>query len=291
MKKIPLSAAGKVRRLLSLRGRYLTITLKFYINFAVYAGLRALLLLRYGNAGAVKRIRERRLMWTSFPFDLNNEALWNADIGAWLDPNGVLWAEGWAEEGDMPQEWFSIEDKNILMEVGAHVGYWTVPIAQQVGRDGLVIAVEPHPENYKKLLLHLGFNRVNNCIPIRAAAWNQTGPIWLEASDHSEQHHVGDKSVAGFSVHGITVDSLSSMLGLQRLDWIKMDVEGAECEVLEAARDTLSTFRPTLVMEIHGTWKRMFHLLKELNYDVVDQRGNPEVDWRGHILAKPAASS
>jgi hypothetical protein len=50
-------------------------------------------------------------------------------------------------------------------------------------------------------------------------------------------------------VNGVTVDGLVQGLGLARLDWMKIDVEGAECEVLEGARQVLQFFE----IEVHGT--------------------------------------
>ena len=56
-------------------------------------------------------------------------------------------------------------------------------------------------------------------------------------------------------------------LGISHVDWIKIDVEGAEFEVIEGLRDTLKKHSPRLIVEI--TDKRTFQLMKELDYTTI----------------------
>jgi FkbM family methyltransferase len=287
MKNI-LSLPTKVRQLAKVRGKHTAVTLKYWVNITTYSLLRLGMGLRYGNAQAIKRVKERNLQWTGFPFNLNNEVLKNPELGVWLEPKSISWAEGCVEENDMPREWFRINKDDVILEIGAHVGYYTVPLTQKVGRQGLVVAIEPSPSNFRQLLFHLGSNKVENCIPIRAACWKETTPIWLELSEFSEQHHVETQATSSsVQVYGVTVNGICDAIGLLRVDWIKLDVEGAECEVLEASSKVLERFQPTLLVEVHGTWDRLLPLLERLGYQAFDLRGDPNSHSRGHILAKP----
>lgn len=84
-------------------------------------------------------------------------------------------------------------------------------------------------------------------------------------------------------VPGVTIDGWVQGLGLR-----KVDVEGAEWEVLEGAREGLRGFRPTLLVEVHGTWDRLTALLEEAKYTISKAERDPvHSEGRGFILARP----
>ena len=74
-----------------------------------------------------------------------------------------------------------------------------------------------------------------------------------------------------------TVDDLVQGLSLNRVDWMKLDVEGAECEVLEGSREVLSRLQPTIFVEVHGTRSELNRLLGAVGYT--------EVSWRTYAKA------
>jgi hypothetical protein len=123
---------------------------------------------------------------------------------------------------------------------------------------------------------------------VRAACWNRVEPVRLEGSHEESERWTakGSKSRRDIlEVNGVTVDGLVQGLGLARLDWMKIDVEGAECEVLEGARQVLHRFRPILLVEVHGTWERLRTLLDEVGYVIEKVRAEPG-GWRGFIRAR-----
>jgi FkbM family methyltransferase len=71
-------------------------------------------------------------------------------------------------------------------------------------------------------------------------------------------------------VRVVTVDSLLADLGLTRLDFMKVDVEGSELEVLKGAMDTLAKYRPSIAMETHsfGSPNEVVRMLEGLSYEV-----------------------
>ena len=86
------------------------------------------------------------------------------------------------------------------------------------------------------------------------------------------------------------VDDLVQGLSLDRVDWMKLDVEGAECEVLEGSRDVMSRLRPRIFVEVHGTRSELNRLLGAVGYTEVSW---PEsgIEWpggqHGWVLAAP----
>jgi hypothetical protein len=63
-----------------------------------------------------------------------------------------------------------------------------------------------------------------------------------------------------------SIDALVRAFALPSVDWIKIDVEGAEVEVLQGAKETLQRFSPTLWIEIHDTWQKVEAFLHDMGY-------------------------
>ncbi|WP_414399286.1 FkbM family methyltransferase [Synechococcus sp. B60.2] len=84
------------------------------------------------------------------------------------------------------------------------------------------------------------------------------------------------------------VDGIVQGFGLERCDFLIIDVEGYEGEVLRGADAVLRRFRPRLYIEIHDTWDEIESLLRAYGYGIRAWKGNRP--GRGHIWAMPEAS-
>ena len=71
------------------------------------------------------------------------------------------------------QEHFKICRGGVFLDVGAHVGKYTVMVSKIVGSTGLVVAVEPHPENFRVLKRNIKLNNLKNVVAYNLAAWNK----------------------------------------------------------------------------------------------------------------------
>jgi FkbM family methyltransferase len=129
-------------------------------------------------------------------------------------------------------------------DVGAHVGFFTVLGAQQVGEQGHVHAFEPVDENRRRLEAALDRNGCTNVSVHPLALSATTGEAVIHAHESSAMWSLaGDGE--GVAVHTETLDSLE----LPAPDVIKLDAEGIEVEVLRGGRQLLSEHRPQLVVE------------------------------------------
>jgi len=134
----------------------------------------------------------------------------------------------------------------VSADVGAHIGVVTVLLAGLCPK-GHVYAFEPVAENHAHLISNVAANQLGNVSVQRMAVFDTDGEINLEYdAAYPGGSHVGR---AGATVPSVRFDTWARDEGLDRLDLVKLDVEGVELAVLDGAAETLRRFRPILVVE------------------------------------------
>ncbi|MCL6481173.1 MAG: FkbM family methyltransferase [Firmicutes bacterium] len=103
-------------------------------------------------------------------------------------------------------------------------------------------------------------NGLSNVRVIRKAAWSHAGLVGWYESQVPLWHKVAPDATT--KIEAVTVDELVEQFALPRVDWIKVDVEGGEVEVLRGAWRTLEQFRPVLLIEVHQTLAALRTLLE-----------------------------
>jgi FkbM family methyltransferase len=146
-----------------------------------------------------------------------------------------------------------LQPGDIVLDVGAHAGYYTLLAADKVGPAGQVFAFEPVPRNLFFLQRHVGLNGLTNVTVVPVAV-----------SDHGGLARFGegpdeDGSTGRFDKHGgllvstVCLDDLHTAGWIPRPRLIKVDVEGAELSVLLGAQKLLETTHPILFLAFHGS--------------------------------------
>lgn len=172
-----------------------------------------------------------------------------------------------------------------VLDIGANFGLFTRFLSESVGNTGRVYSFEPTGDMFGVLennCAHLG---LSNTRAFRTALSDRTGssemviPMWEDGTlNHYEASLSGnsDITLAGktVAVETTTLDDFCDHHGVDRVDFIKCDVEGHEIEVLEGARRTLLHHRPTLLIEVNepldagGHGGRVLAKVRELGYEV-----------------------
>lgn len=155
---------------------------------------------------------------------------------------------------------------DVFVDVGAHVGYFSVLAASLVGATGQVISFEPAPANYARLVEHIRLNGLRHVLPLHCAAGAEEGVFDLHVnSDNDGGHALWDVGLhphnrlsrAAPRTHPVFVATLDRVLGNVapgRIKAIKIDVEGGEHAVLRGARRTLETQQvPFVIAEVNRT--------------------------------------
>jgi FkbM family methyltransferase len=133
------------------------------------------------------------------------------------------------------------------LDVGAHIGTYTVPMAKAVGEQGRVYAFEPQRKIFRELVHNLQLNGLHNAVPLRFAVGD--APAVIEMNRATEGNEGGTSVGAGGDKAELrTIDSF----GFRNVSVIKIDVESFEEHVLLGARKTIVEQRPVLFVEIRG---------------------------------------
>jgi FkbM family methyltransferase len=171
-----------------------------------------------------------------------------------------------------------------VIDVGANIGFFARKFGQWAGRDGKVIAIEPEINNVK--LLKQGLKRVgleSVVEVVHAAATETDGEISLIVDPyHHANHRIGQSDV---KVAARAVDSLTAKLKVP-VTLIKIDVQGAEAQVLAGAKETLQRYKPAIFIEIDANGLRSFGSTAE---GLI--QGLAELGYRAHALDKSGISA
>lgn len=165
---------------------------------------------------------------------------------------------------------------DVCVDAGAHCGYLTAQLAQLVGVSGFVLAFEPNQRNFIKLLQ----TKRGGIEPFFMALWHEAAVLKLVPTLGSATHRIGS---FGQPIVARPLDYFN----LPRLDFLKIDVEGSELQVVQGAEQTINRCRPHMVVETEGgtqTGDKLRAGLEEINYEVVVEMADENV---GMLYATP----
>jgi FkbM family methyltransferase len=148
----------------------------------------------------------------------------------------------------------------VFLDVGAHIGYFSIKAALRVGKSGGVVAFEPNPETLTILRANVAASNLENVVIKPVACAHREGSLVLYASPAgntgmsslARQNALSSfaKAPRAFTVRTRPIDDIVHELGLKRVDAMSVDVEGAEFIVLQGAKETLKRLHPKLVIEV-----------------------------------------
>jgi FkbM family methyltransferase len=232
-------------------------TVRRIANLPTYleAGLKSAGLVRYSTA---RFEVERGVVLTLDPTDHIARAMlsggWEETEWNWIRP--------------------SLSKGGTFVDVGAHIGTYSLRAAKAVGNNGRVVAIEPNPVTAAALRDNIAASGWHNIQVQEIACGDRNGTVTLFAG-HAENTGTaslaernarrGGPLEASFDVPLSPLDNILERLSLARLDVIKIDTEGAETMVIRGAVNTLRKFSPVILVEtIDGQLRNMNSSLPEL---------------------------
>lgn len=132
-----------------------------------------------------------------------------------------------------------------IVDGGAASGDSLTLFLGQAGGDARIYAFEPTPASFGEMVQAVGEAGLDNVTPVNMALWNRDEPVrFFEAFAMSHGNRIGGEG--GTTVQATTLDGFVERSGIERVDLIKLDIEGAELAALQGARRTIRRFRPRL---------------------------------------------
>ena len=182
----------------------------------------------------------------------------------------------------------SCRGKNCVLDIGGHIGLVALSISGVISSKGRVYCFEPSAINYAYLLKHIDANKVQNIKPIELLVGSSDDEvIFFEHDRPAGQNSLGGPANDGleyFPVHRKQV-ALDTFCRDYRLspEIIKIDVEGAETDVIKGARNVLTRHRPKIFLSVHprkledlgSSTEKLVTLLNELDYVCQEIDGSP----------------
>jgi FkbM family methyltransferase len=191
-----------------------------------------------------------------------------------------------AHEDDIVEQ-FSPKIGDIIIDVGAAFGFYTILASKRVGQQGKVIAIEPQPDNFEMLNRNIKLNKLANVITLNYAVYSKKTTLKLYSTYSIIQERARQNLQDYIEVSADTLDNLLGHVGINQVNWIKIDVEGAEYEVLRGAKHVLRTNKHiSILVEIHGkdTYGPTIELLRSNNFKIEFEKTYESGEK--HVLAR-----
>ena len=188
---------------------------------------------------------------------------------------------------------FELNKGDTVIDAGANIGGFTIRAAEMIGPTGLVMAIEPDKQNREILRMNISINELENVIIVSNGLWSTKAIkrfyINRLPGSHSIINEQQENTIKTIDIGVDTLDNIVKEHGVNKVDFIKMDIEGAEIEALKGAKDVLSQKNLKLVIEashiVNGqpSYKTIIPMLKrDLKFKIVSF----DKSYRGCIYAK-----
>lgn len=189
-----------------------------------------------------------------------------------------------------------VKPGDIVLDVGANIGYYTVMLSRLVGEQGKVICFEPTSHYGRVLEKNIQANGLQNVETVRVGLSDKAQELEIQIGEHSATLHVPGNKKLNFSekIQLLPLDVYLDDHPLARIDFIKIDVDGHEPLFLAGAKETLNRHEPVILLEIshlhylnagYMAWE-FYDLLKNEGYYIYHENGLTELDSLEDFLKK-----
>ncbi len=187
-------------------------------------------------------------------------------------------------------EHFTPKQGDIVVDIGAAFGFYTIISSKRVGTNGKVVAIEAQHDSFKMLNRNIKLNQLTNVITLNYAAYSKETKVKLYSSYSIMPERVGKYTKDKFvEVNANTLDNLLQLnqIKQEQVNWIKIDVEGAELDVLKGSTNVLSKSKDiSLLIEVHGpdNYRPVVEFLSLYDFKIEFEKSHGSGDK--HIIAQ-----
>lgn len=183
-------------------------------------------------------------------------AFWWSYVVPFFEPSRGFFDYWGHDLADLRYLWRILRPGMVFLDIGAHHGLYSLVAAKRLGAGSTVIAFEPSQNELRRLRLHVRLNRMRSvrAEPLALGAENSRKTFFQIVSGDNTRGGLrppaSSDSVSEASVETARLDDYVARLALDRVDVVKLDVEGGELEVLQGASSVLKKFRPIFICEV-----------------------------------------
>jgi FkbM family methyltransferase len=193
-----------------------------------------------------------------FSLDLGKYKIWVRKCSA---PSSVdIYTEIFKERGHSVLQQFSGKKDKVIIDVGANEGFYTLKMKQN-NPEAKIISVEANPLNFEILRKNVKSNKLNKVILVKKALTSKVGKFSFEIVPEvgcisaldiglQERPWLKKEKIKKVVVDGITLKKLCDVHKIEDIDILKLDVEGAEMDILSSSRIILPRIKK-IVVEYH----------------------------------------
>lgn len=148
-------------------------------------------------------------------------------------------------------KYLDLKNGDIIFEVGAFIGFHAIRMSELVGIKGKVIAIEAIPENFELLKMNIEINNIKNIILINKAIWKDRGSLLFNIDEKQKTSALNNivKTKKKKTLPCDTIDNIYDELKLPKVDFIRIQTNGAEIEALQGMKNIL-TEKPKLLVAV-----------------------------------------
>lgn len=172
-----------------------------------------------------------------------------------------------------------IQPGDVIYDIGAHVGFYTLLSAHLTGNQGHVVAFEPYPPNMHFLSQHVALNHLKNVTLVLKAVSDTAGQTLFEVAESSSMGHLSPEgsSTKSITVDVVALDPFVAEADLPLPDVLKVDIEGAEFNFLLGAKQLLRTRALKIFLATHGheVHKKCLAFLHDIGYQLRSLEDKP----------------
>jgi len=168
---------------------------------------------------------------------------------------------------------FPISNDDVIIDVGAHIGLFAL-FASQFCKNGKIFCYEPIKENYKILIENIEMNQIQNIFPNNLAVTKETSRVKIFLNDDQSGHSMFIQNKNFVEVDSKSLSDIFIDNGIKECDFLKLDCEGAEYEIVESISSDLFTKINKTAIEYHMVdtkpelLKQLINKLKQFSFSV-----------------------
>ena len=193
------------------------------------------------------------------------------------------------------QHFYKAKKEDVVIDAGANMGHIAIFLSQKVGTGGKVYCFEPDKFNIQYLKENLSLNRdlPDNIVIEELLLWNENVLVDFEETGTVGSSAIWFSGTASLTKkQAVTLDDWAEEKRLHRLDYIKMDIEGAEIEAIKGCQNIIKKFKPNFAIAsyhvVNGkpTYLKLEEFFKKINYPckTIAFKGNEIITFAGPAI-------